>query len=396
MIAARGRQAPRRHTVLVAHPGAELYGSDRMALESVAGFAEAGSRVVVALPGPGPLEPELVARGAEVVYLPVPVLRRSTLRPRGLLGLAARAVSSLGPCARLLRQVRPDTVYVSTLTIPTWIVLGRVFGAHTVCHVHEAERHSVPLVIRGLVTPLLLAHQVIANSSFTASLLTETLPSLRRRTSVVLNGVVGPDAASPPRTDVASGLQVLVPGRLSPRKGIDVAIMAASAAQPGGGVQLTVLGSVFPGYEWFEERLRCEAAEQLGNGQMTLMQFSSDVWPHLAAADVVVVPSVAPEGFGNVAVEALLAGRPVIVSDIGGLPEAVAGSRAALHVPAGDADALARALEDVARRWPELSSSAWADRERIVERFAPQRYRREVTADCIRGTRVGPSTDRSE
>ena len=385
-----------RPTVLVAHPGSELYGSDRMVLESVAGFAEAGARVVVVLPGPGPLEPELAARGAEVVYLPVPVLRRSMLRPRGLLSLAAQAVLSLGPCARLLRQVRPDTIYVSTVTIPTWIVLGRVFGVHTVCHVHEAERHTIPLVIRGLVTPLLLAHQVIANSSFTASQLAETLPSLRRRTSVVLNGVVGPDEASPPRTDVASGLQVLVPGRLSPRKGTDVAIMAAGAAHPGGGVQLTVLGSVFPGYEWFEEGLRRDAADQLRNGQVTFTRFTSDVWPHLAAADVVVVPSVAPEGFGNVAVEALLAGRPVIVSDIGGLPEAVVGSLAALHVPAGDADALARALEDVARRWPELSSSAWADRERIVERFAPQRYRREVAAHCLPGSGAGPSINRSE
>ena len=43
------------------------------------------------------------------------------------------------------------------------------------------------------------------------------------------------------------------------------------------------------------------------------------------AADVSVVPSIALEGFGLVALESLACGTPVVVTDCGGLPEAVAG-----------------------------------------------------------------------
>ncbi len=54
-----------QRTVLLVHPGAELFGSDRMLLESAIGLIEAGARVVVALPSSGLLVPELRAAGAE-------------------------------------------------------------------------------------------------------------------------------------------------------------------------------------------------------------------------------------------------------------------------------------------------------------------------------------------
>ena len=74
--------------VLVTHPSAELYGSDRMLAESVHGLVDAGTDVVVALPSRGPLVPLLEAAGATVVGTSVPVLRKSSLRPAGALRLA--------------------------------------------------------------------------------------------------------------------------------------------------------------------------------------------------------------------------------------------------------------------------------------------------------------------
>ncbi len=63
------------------------------------------------------------------------------------------------------------------------------------------------------------------------------------------------------------------------------------------------------------------------------------------AADVAVLPSIALEGFGLAALEALACGTPVIASDVGGLPEALEGLADDLLVPPGDAAALHTRLE---------------------------------------------------
>jgi glycosyltransferase involved in cell wall biosynthesis len=69
-----------------------------------------------------------------------------------------------------------------------------------------------------------------------------------------------------------------------------------------------------------------------------------------AAADVVVVPSVADatgdrDGLPNVVLEAMSCGRPVVGSDIGAVSSAVVDGRTGVLVAPGDAAALAGALE---------------------------------------------------
>ena len=62
-------------------------------------------------------------------------------------------------------------------------------------------------------------------------------------------------------------------------------------------------------------------------------------------ASIAVVPSVWAEPFGLVAVEAMLAGRPVVASDTGGLRDIVEHGTSGLLVPPGDAGALAEAMD---------------------------------------------------
>jgi teichuronic acid biosynthesis glycosyltransferase TuaC len=71
----------------------------------------------------------------------------------------------------------------------------------------------------------------------------------------------------------------------------------------------------------------------------------------MAAADLVTLPSYS-EGCPNVVIEALAAGRPVVASDVGGIPELMDETSGRL-VPAKDASALAGALDEVlAAAWP--------------------------------------------
>lgn len=65
-------------------------------------------------------------------------------------------------------------------------------------------------------------------------------------------------------------------------------------------------------------------------------------WQHCLAG---IVPSIWPDPCPTVAMEAMAAGKPVIASRIGGLPEIVADGETGILVPHGDADALRAAME---------------------------------------------------
>lgn len=366
-------------TVLVAHPSPDLYGSDRVLLDSVSGLVAAGWRVVVTVPDDGPLVPELEARGAEVTRCAAPVLRKSALRPLGLLRLALTTVVGTVGGLRLLRAVRPDAVYVNTVTVPWWFVLAALARRPVLAHVHEAEENAGRLQRWALVAPLRLATTIVANSRFSRGVLAAHDPRVAARAVVVTNPVPAPERVVPAPARVRGRLGYV--GRLAPRKGVDVAVRALALLRADGHeATLELVGAVFPGYEWYEAELRALVAELGLAPAVTFHGFRPDAAALVPGFDVVLVPSRLPEPFGNVAVEAALNARPAVVSATGGLPEAVAGFGAAVAVPPDDPRALADGVVRLVSDWPQARTAALADAATARERHDPVRYGERIAA----------------
>ena len=366
-------------TVLIAHPSADLYGSDRVMLETVDALVAAGRRVVVTLPADGPLVGLIEARGARVELCLSPVLRKSALRPVGMVKLLLETARSLPASISLIRRSGAAVVLVNTVTIPFWIPVARLVRRPVICHVHEAEASASSVIKRALALPLLLANKLIVNSRFSLGVLTSSFARLGRKATVVLNAVAGPEQPTLARAGLDGVVRLLYIGRLSPRKGPDVAIEAVNVLRARGvRASLDLVGAPFPGYEWFEQDLRDLVRRKDLGGAVTFHGFQSDVWPHLLSADVVVVPSVKDEPFGNTAVESVLSARPVVVSATSGLQEAVEGYGSAQQVRPADPDALADAIGRVHDDWPTFREKAFQDAHTAAERHAPAEYARRV------------------
>jgi len=366
-------------TVLIAHPSADLYGSDRVMLETVDALVAAGRRVVVTLPADGPLVQLIEARGARVELCLSPVLRKSALRPVGMVKLLLETARSLPASISLIRRSGAAVVLVNTVTIPFWIPVARLVRRPVICHVHEAEASASSVIKRALALPLLLANKLIVNSRFSLGVLTSSFARLGRKATVVLNAVAGPEQPTLARAGLDGVVRLLYIGRLSPRKGPDVAIEAVNVLRARGvRASLDLVGAPFPGYEWFEQDLRDLVRRKDLGGAVTFHGFQSDVWPHLLSADVVVVPSVKDEPFGNIAVESVLSARPVVVSATSGLQEAVEGYGSAQQVRPADPDALADAIGRVHDDWPTFREKAFQDAHTAAERHAPAEYARRV------------------
>jgi glycosyltransferase involved in cell wall biosynthesis len=362
-------------SVLVAHPSADLYGSDRVLLETIEGLCRAGARVLVTLPAPGPLVSELERRGAAVLLSPTPVLRKTMLSAPGMLRLLATSVHGMLRSVGVIRGARPDVILANTITVPLWTAVGRVTGVPVVTHVHEAEANAPRALRAALALPLLFSRSILTNSQFSANTLGAALPRLRGRATVLYNGVPGPADPVMPRDQLQGGLRILYLGRLSHRKGVDVAIDALlQLRREGVQARLSIVGAVFPGYEEYEAGLREQVAVNGAEDHVTFNGFQKVIWPFLAESDVVVVPSRLDEPFGNTAVEAVLASRPVVVSNTSGLREAAAGYRSAQFVEPGDASQLAAALARVSADWQGYQANARLDAAEAGLRHGPEQY----------------------
>ena len=163
-------------------------------------------------------------------------------------------------------------------------------------------------------------------------------------------------------------------GRLHPAKGhSDVIEVLPDIAREVPGVRLVVVGAEDESVPGFGGTL-AERADALGAGDAVVFTgYRADGRDLLRAFDLVVMASRATgagssEGFGLAAAEALAAGVPVVVTDVGALPEVVGGSGRV--VAAGDRAALAAAIVDALTSGSTAApSAAISSIETMVERM---------------------------
>jgi len=154
-------------------------------------------------------------------------------------------------------------------------------------------------------------------------------------------------------------------GHLAHHKGFDILIDAwgqLSTQLPG--ARLIIVGE---GEE--RESLEKQISKRNLQGVVTLTGFVESPAQYLACLDLYLQPS-RTEGLGTAAIEALLLGLPLIVSDSGGLPEVVGGGQWGRVVPAGDSHALASAILEGATSLDHHDGSeaqAWAQQHFSLE-----------------------------
>lgn len=347
--------------LLFVHSSDERYGADQMLLAILAALSiQDRSRSVVWLPTDvahpaAPLCVELARRGVTFEHVDLPVLRRADLTPAGLVALARRRLA----IGAALRTLDPELAVLNTSAVLP--VAGAVPpGTRVALYLQEVWQGAETAVL-GFAARR--AGRIVAVSAAAR----DSLPGhLRGRTVVVPNTTPDPGTwAPPPGGDTP--LTFAVASRWSPRKGHDVLLRAwAAAGQPG---TLLIAGS--PPDAGAGVDVPGLVAELGLAGSVRDVGEVPDVGTLLTEADVAVIPSVQPESFGLVAIEAFARGRPVVASDAGGTRETVAGGSGWL-VPAGDVAALAARLASLDRS--AVVTAGGLARARYEDCYAPAAF----------------------
>ena len=167
----------------------------------------------------------------------------------------------------------------------------------------------------------------------------ETADRILRRRVAITMPLPALDDAAPRPLRPAAGHHVLAAGRLVPEKGFDTLIEAfARVAARDCAAQLAIVGE---GPD--RDRLMRLAAALGIADRVALPGYVADIRPWLDRARVFVLSSRF-EGYGAVVVEALAAGRPVILTDCTPAAALLAGEAAGRIVPIADPVAMAGAI----------------------------------------------------
>jgi glycosyltransferase involved in cell wall biosynthesis len=340
--------------ILVVHHDADLYGADKSLLRTVRALKLDGHWPIVLLPHAGPLVEMLTSDGVEVHIGPVIKLSRQRLTLRGLPMVLLDAVRSWRFINRIVARRPIELVYTNSVAALGGGLWAALRGVPRLWHVREIvvspriAARGFPMVLRAL------GGWCVCNSHATREWIGSKQPALVPRSSVIWNGlepisIPDPEAASALRTRlgfVQTDVVVTLVGRINRWKGQNVLIDAARrlADQGQRGIRFLIVGDVADGQDHFREAMLAKIATS-GLGEIVKWHpFTPDVDLVWAASDVAVVPSVDPEPFGRVAIEAMAHGLPVVASGHGGLAEIVEHERTGLLVQPGSAEELASAI----------------------------------------------------
>jgi glycosyltransferase involved in cell wall biosynthesis len=168
----------------------------------------------------------------------------------------------------------------------------------------------------------------------------------------------------------ADAFLVSFAGRLMAEKGVDV-LLPALALLPE-----NVFGVIMgdgPRRASHEK----QAAQLDLSRRTTFTGFRSDVREVFACSDAVAIPSYT-EPLANVALEAMAEGKPVVATNVEGMPEAVEHGITGLLIPPGDPAALAEGLAALAADAEAARQMGAEGRKRILRRHSPRVMARQT------------------
>ena len=343
-------------------PALNLGGVERGTIEMARAIIDAGGKAVIISSG-GQLVPQLQRIGAIHISLPVHVknpLKWGRIR-RQLRGH--------------LKEQGADIVHVRSRA-PAWIALpvAKRLGIETISTIHG--KFKAQNIFKKIYNAKILsAKKLIAISEHVKNGILDkhnNIDGLTDKMTVIHRGV-DIDYFNPANVTQARIIKqaqilglpddrpvIMLPARPTAWKGHQILLDAV--AKMGRQDITVVLQGIAHDYSKFYEAMQRHVARLSIESLVRFAEKTNDMPASLMLADVVVMPSIEPEPFGRVAVEAQAMGRLIVAFAHGGAVESIIDRKTGYLAEPNDVDSLVNALEEALslgprqrRKWAEVA-----------------------------------------
>lgn len=371
-----------RH-VLFLQSSSELYGSGKIILQVLQVYRKEGITPVVVLTAAGPLGVELEAEGFIVRIINLGLLRRKYVNASGLLNRIGKNIKAYKFLNALHREFEFELVYSNTLAVIIGALWAKRKHVPHIWHIHEILPGPAPLVrllskmldsttpnpivvseavFNHWKTKLKLAVPKVIHNGIPYDKYLEEYPNAKRQLECPVDMLV-----------------ITMIGRINPGKGqLFFLELARQIAKSYPHCYFLLVGDPFPGYEHIQKEIRVKTREYGLEENVKDLGFRTDIPIILASSDIFVLPSILPDSFPTVILEAMAAGKPVVASRSGGANEMVLDGKTGFLISIGDVQKGVESLSHLIENESLRMEMGKAGRARVLKEYSLRAFEEKI------------------
>lgn len=301
--------------------GAELYGADVILLEILKGLDKSLFRPIVVLPNRGPLVSELERNNIDYEIIDYPILRRQYFNLKGIVQYASEFCRGLKQLKIIVRKYNVDIITSNTLAVLEGLPLSFMMKKKHVWYVHEIikEPKVMSIFYRSIIKISRTKVVCVSNA------VKENLSKNSNRLTVIHNGIepICTKKSKNVKND-SSPIVIGMIGRINKIKGQGFLVKVIKELYRNyPNIKVMMVGGVFEGQEVLLEELKTMIIENNLENIIEIHNFTQDVELFYKKFDIFVLPSIKPDSFPTVVLEAMSVGLPIVANVTGGVSEMV-------------------------------------------------------------------------
>jgi len=368
--------------ILIIHQSAELYGSDKTLLLFLKNLDRKKIEPTVILPSTGPLKDEINLLNIPIYVQPVLKLYRDLFIPKNLLKFILDTYRSIKFIKKLDKEKKFDYIYSNTIAVLAGFFYSFLYNKKHIWHVHEIieSPQFVYKIFKKLIDSK-FNYKIIFNSKQTQNYWLKNAKNLQNKGELIWNGLDFNEINKPTDLEISNfrskiissddDLILCLVGRFNPQKGQMFLLEAFNIlAQKNKNIKLLLVGSYLDNQKKYYDQLEMFITTNNISEKVKIIPFQKNIWNVWYSIDIALVPSLYLEPFGLVAIEAMYAEKPVIVSAHGGLLDIVEDNKNGLLAKPHQVNHLVEKLQLLIDNSQLRNNLATEGKNSVINRFS--------------------------
>lgn len=344
-----------KRKILFLHSGAELYGSDKILLEILKLLDKDKFEPLVVIPNKGVLEEEFKKSRIEYIIYDFPILRRKYFNIKGIIIYICKFFKSILYLNSIVKKYNIDIITSNTLAVLEGAFYSKIFRIKHVWHIHEIIKE--PKIMEKFYKKIVpyTAQNAICVSNAVKDNLFSSKDEDKVNIKVIHNGINIERFTSNNTESIKKSLNidnnriiVGMVGRINKIKGqLFMVDVAKELVEKYPNILIIMVGGVFSGQESLKIELEEKIAKNNLEEHIKLFEFDKEIGKYYEIFDIFVLPSVKPDSFPTVVLEAMSYSKPIIAHVTGGVSEMVQDNENGILIRNINTSNTAKAIENL-------------------------------------------------